>query len=72
MKVMPMATQPMNEIALSNALTLSDETNPGVARAKIAIVAPRDHAHGQDQMPTPRSDQTKSDVQRDVAHTAAA
>src|SRR5215472_12953617 len=38
MKVMPMATQPMSEMALSNALMLSDDMKPGVLSAKAAIV----------------------------------
>ncbi len=40
MKVMPTATQPMNEMALSSALMLSGEVNPGVERAKMAIAPP--------------------------------
>src|SRR3954465_7225411 len=39
MKVMPTATQPMNEMALSNALMLICEVKPGVVSAKIAIAA---------------------------------
>ena len=37
MKVMPTATQPMNEIALSSALMLSGEVKPGVVSAKTAM-----------------------------------
>ena len=37
MKVMPTATQPMNEMALSNALMLICEVKPGVVSAKIAM-----------------------------------
>src|SRR4029077_6328614 len=40
MNVMPTAAQPMKEIALSSALMLSGEVNPGVASAKAAIAAP--------------------------------
>jgi hypothetical protein len=40
MKVMPTATQPMSEMALSNALMLSGEMKPGVPSAKAAIVPP--------------------------------
>ena len=36
MKVMPTATQPMNEMALSSALMLSGEVKPGVVSANIA------------------------------------
>src|SRR5437016_8540802 len=39
MKVMPTATQPMNEIALSSALMMIGEVKPGVVSAKIAIAA---------------------------------
>src|SRR6478672_10147919 len=39
MKVMPTATQPMNEMALSRALMLSCEVKPGVVSANIAIAA---------------------------------
>ena len=40
MNVMPTATQPMNEIALSSELMLSGEVKPGVLSAKIAIAPP--------------------------------
>ena len=39
MKVMPTATQPMNEMALSSALMLSCEVKPGVVSANTAIAA---------------------------------
>ena len=39
MKVMPTATQPMNEMALSRALMLSGDVKPGVVRANIAMAA---------------------------------
>ncbi len=42
MKVMPTATQPMNEIALSSALMLICEVKPGVVSANIAIAAMAD------------------------------
>ena len=41
MKVMPTATQPMNEMALSSALMLSGEVKPGVVSANTAIAARR-------------------------------
>ena len=50
MKVMPTATQPMKEIALSSALMLIGEVKPGVVSAKTAIAARRDDADRQDQM----------------------
>jgi hypothetical protein len=37
MNVMPTATQPMNEIALSSALILSCEVKPGVVSANAAM-----------------------------------
>ena len=40
MKVMPTATQPMNEMALSSALMLSGEVKPGVVSANSAMAAP--------------------------------
>ncbi len=39
MKVMPTATQPIKEIAVSSALTLSGDVKPGVVSAKIAMAA---------------------------------
>ena len=39
MKVMPTATQPMNEMALSSALMLSCEVKPGVVSANTAMAA---------------------------------
>ena len=40
MNVMPTATQPMKEMALSSALMLIGDVKPGVVSAKIAIAAP--------------------------------
>ena len=40
MKVMPTATQPIKEIALSRELMLSGEVKPGVLSAKNAIAPP--------------------------------
>ena len=40
MKVIPTATQPMKEIALSSELMLSGDVKPGVLRAKNAIAPP--------------------------------
>jgi hypothetical protein len=40
MKVMPTATQPMNDMAVSRALMLSSEVNPGVLSAKLASASP--------------------------------
>jgi hypothetical protein len=39
MKVIPTATQPTNEIAVSNALMLNVDKNPWVVSAKPAMVA---------------------------------
>ena len=40
MKVMPTATQPMNEIAFSSELMLSGDVKPGVLSANNAIAPP--------------------------------
>ena len=73
MKVMPTATQPMNEMALSSALMLSCEVKPGVVSANTAIARRRDDADDQRrrcrepcaQRPAP------PDAQRAIAHAAA-
>ncbi len=71
MKVMPTATQPMNEMALSSALMLIGEVKPGVVNANSAIADPPTTADGQHQLPRPRAAETKPRTQRDVAHAAA-
>ena len=58
MKVMPTATQPMNEIALSSALMLSGEVKPGVRQRKHRNGdAPQMRTAGSDAAPT-RADAT--------------
>ncbi len=71
MNVMPTATQPMKEIALSSELMLSGEVKPGVLSAKIAIRAAGDDTDRQHDMAGPRAAQAKPGAQRNVAHAAA-
>ena len=72
MNVMPTATQPMKEIALSSELMLSGEVKPGVLSANNAIAPPATMRTASTSwrartLPT----QAKSRAQRNVAHAAA-
>ena len=73
MKVMPTATQPMNEIALSSALMLSGVGKPGVVSAKIAIAAAGDDADRQRRRAVRAAARSGAVLarERDVAHAAA-
>ena len=50
MKVMPTATQPMKDMAVSSALMLRSEVNPGVLSAKLASATAAITAHRQHHM----------------------
>ena len=72
MNVMPTATQPMNEIALSRALMLSGEVKPGVLSAKIAMAPPAMMRIASTSVAGARMpSETKPGAQRNVAHAAA-
>ena len=68
MKVMPTATQPMNEMALSSALMLSCEVKPGVVSANTAIADPQRCGR---QRRMARRAPSEIVAQRNVAHAAA-